>query len=214
MIALLIGYESVSRIFAPVPIHLAEALPIACLGLMVNIASAWLLSSGGEHHHGHSHGHSHGYEEQHDHDEAHWLAMRTGMVVLEVSEGGVPPRFRLHAETGPALGARQSAIETVRPDGSRQIFALVDRGIYLESADEIPEPHAFTAHLRIADDEQSTAFAEHAHASTGRDNNMRAALVHVIADAAVSLLVIAGLLLARACGWLWMDHLRVSSGPA
>ena len=33
MIALLIGYESVSRIFAPVPIHFAEAIPIACLGL-------------------------------------------------------------------------------------------------------------------------------------------------------------------------------------
>src|ERR1700719_3712493 len=55
MIALLIGYESVSRIFAPVSIHFAEAIPIACLGLAVNIASAFLLGSGG-HHHGHSHG--------------------------------------------------------------------------------------------------------------------------------------------------------------
>src|SRR5450631_4273821 len=29
MISLLIGYESVSRIFAPVPIHFAEVIPIA-----------------------------------------------------------------------------------------------------------------------------------------------------------------------------------------
>jgi len=36
---------------------------------------------------------------------------------------------------------------------------------------------------------------------------MRAALVHVLADAAVSLLVIVGLVLARAFGWLWMDPL-------
>jgi cation diffusion facilitator family transporter len=36
---------------------------------------------------------------------------------------------------------------------------------------------------------------------------MRAAVVHVIADAAVSVLVIVGLLLARAFGWLWMDPL-------
>ena len=36
---------------------------------------------------------------------------------------------------------------------------------------------------------------------------MRAAIVHVMADAAVSVLVIAGLLLARAFGWLWMDPL-------
>jgi Co/Zn/Cd efflux system component len=40
MTALLIGYESVRRIFAPVQIDFAEAIPIACLGLVVNIASA------------------------------------------------------------------------------------------------------------------------------------------------------------------------------
>ena len=43
MIAILIGYEFVSRIFNPVPIHFAEAIPIACLGLAVNIASAWIF---------------------------------------------------------------------------------------------------------------------------------------------------------------------------
>src|SRR5271168_4802431 len=59
MIAILIGYESVSRIFLPVPIRFAEAIPIACLGLGVNVASAWLLSGGA--HHGHSHGHDHGH---------------------------------------------------------------------------------------------------------------------------------------------------------
>ena len=31
---------------APVPIHFAQAIPIACLGLAVNMASAWLLSRG------------------------------------------------------------------------------------------------------------------------------------------------------------------------
>ena len=36
---------------------------------------------------------------------------------------------------------------------------------------------------------------------------MRAAVIHVMADAAVSVLVIVGLLLARAFGWLWMDPL-------
>ena len=57
MIALLIGFESVSRLFAPVPIHFVEAIPIAVLGLVVNVASAWLL--GGGHHDGHDHGHHH-----------------------------------------------------------------------------------------------------------------------------------------------------------
>jgi cation diffusion facilitator family transporter len=36
---------------------------------------------------------------------------------------------------------------------------------------------------------------------------MRAAIIHVAADAAVSVVVIVGLLLARAFGWLWMDPL-------
>ena len=48
---------------------------------------------------------------------------------------------------------------------------------------------------------------EHAHESANRDNNMRAAIIHVMADAAVSVLVITGLLLARTFGWLWMDPL-------
>ncbi len=106
MIALLIGYEAVSRFFAPVPIHFAEAITIAFLGLTINIASAWLLRGA---HHGH----------RHDHE---------------------------------------------------------------QEGDEHSEPSA-------------------AH----QDNNIRAAVIHVVADAAVSLLVIVGLLLARLFGWLWMD---------
>jgi cation diffusion facilitator family transporter len=38
-----------------------------------------------------------------------------------------------------------------------------------------------------------------------RDNNMRAAYVHVVADAATSVLAIGGLALAQAFGWVWID---------
>jgi cation diffusion facilitator family transporter len=72
MIALLIGYEAVLRFLTPITIHFTEAIPIACLGLLVNVASAWVLS-GGEHH-GHSHAHStehDGHEHDHDHDHEH-----------------------------------------------------------------------------------------------------------------------------------------------
>ena len=75
MIALLIGYELISRIFAPVAIHFAEAIPIACLGLAVNAASAWLLSGRG-HRHGHGHGQAH---EGRDHDEKHQIATGGGI---------------------------------------------------------------------------------------------------------------------------------------
>ena len=205
MIALLIGYESITRLFAPVPIHFAEAIPIACVGLAVNIASAWLLS-GGDHHHGHGHG---AHDDHHEHDEAHDIATAAGLVHLEVFEDGVPPRFRLRAQSAQTLTAQAATIETVRPDGARQVFVMRDQGVYLESIAEIPEPHAFTANIRIGQDTYPVTFEEHEHApgAASRDNNMRAAVVHVIADAAVSVLVIVGLLLARAFGWLWMDPL-------
>lgn len=129
MIALLIGYEAISRLIEPVAISFNEAIPIAVLGLAVNVTSAWLLSGG--HHHGHRHDHSHGHDHEHDHDHRH--------------------------------GEESHRIELGDPAAGRG--------------------------------------AHH------RDNNMRAAVVHVMADAAVSVLVIAGLLLARAFGWLWMDPL-------
>ena len=131
MIALLIGYESVSRLFAPVPIDFAEAIPIACLGLAVNIASAWLLSSGGRHH-GHSHDHGHG-QDGHGDDGAQHIATNNGTVALDVFEDGVPPHFRLHAETGPALVAETASVETIRPDGARQLFTFATRDGFLES---------------------------------------------------------------------------------
>jgi cation diffusion facilitator family transporter len=212
MISLLIAYESITRVFAPVPIRFAEALPIAILGLGVNVVSAWLLS-GGDHHHGHGHGHGTA-DNGHDHAETYTVTTRVGPVGLSVFEDGVPPRFRLQAQTGLSLAPGSVWIETVRPDGARQRFNLVDRGTYLESVEEVPEPHAFTAQVHLGEDEgHAVVFEEpdhapgHLHGAAHRDNNMRAAVIHVIADAAVSVLVIVGLLLARAFGWLWMDPL-------
>ena len=127
MISLLIGYEAVARFLDPRPIHFGQAIPIAVLGLVVNLASAWLL--GGDHHHGASH-HA-------DHDDAHH--------------------------------------------------------------------HEHDHH----DHDQGHGHAETDHS---RDHNMRAAVVHVIADAAVSVLVIAGLIAARTLGWLWMDPLAGAIG--
>ena len=43
---------------------------------------------------------------------------------------------------------------------------------------------------------------DHAH---GHDNNLRAAYVHVLADAATSLLAIAALVLAMVSNWVWAD---------
>src|ERR1700686_3394947 len=192
MIALLIGYEAVSRLLDPVPISFNEAIPIACLGLAVNIASAWLLS-GGHHDHGHGHSHGHGHaHDDHDHDESHQIATAAGFVVLEVFEDGVPPRFRLRGNTGSALEAQAWSIETVRSDGTRQLFAMRDRGGFLESHDEIPEPHAFTATVRTGEMNYPVVFEEHehAHGSTARDKKKRAAQRPLLARRAPSVVCV------------------------
>jgi Co/Zn/Cd efflux system component len=214
MISLLIGYEAVSRLISPVPIHFAEAIPIACLGLCVNIVTAWMLSGGHGHDHGHGHGHGHGHETHHDHAAAMHVSTAAGLLALEIFETGVPPRFRLSAGTAAIPPAGTTTIETIRPGGARQVFALSAKAGYLESIDEIPEPHAFSADIHFADETASVVFEEHEHAvgKAERDNNMRAAFVHIIADAAVSVLVIIGLVLAKLFGWLWMDPLAGTIG--
>ena len=62
IIAIGIGIESMLRILQPVKVAFNEAAIIAVIGLLVNIASAFLLSGGNHHHHhGHNHEHSHGH---------------------------------------------------------------------------------------------------------------------------------------------------------
>ncbi|WP_207003366.1 CDF family Co(II)/Ni(II) efflux transporter DmeF [Trinickia mobilis] len=218
MIAVLIGYEAVSRFLSPVPIHFGEAIPIAVVGLLVNLASVWLLSGD---HHGHSHGPSHGHSHGHGHDddehaygdEAQKIFAPSGVFAVSIFEDGVPPVFRITPATASSrLDASTVSVTTVRPDGTQQVFALVDRGGYLESKDEIPEPHAFKAIVRVRDGEHEVEFEEHehghdAHDAATRDHNIRSAYIHVMADAAVSVLAIIGLVLARTFGWMWMDPL-------
>jgi len=67
MVALLIAYESVMRFVNPVEIKFAEAIPIAVLGLGVNLLSVFLLH---DHDHDHDHGDDDDAEPEHVHDAA------------------------------------------------------------------------------------------------------------------------------------------------
>jgi len=217
MIALLIAYEAVQRFLSPVAIDFREAIPIAVLGLVVNIVSAWLLSGDHDHGHVHAHGHSHhhGRSNDDDHDdheaETHRLATARGVFALSIFEDGMPPVFRLLPDSGGvAVEANEVSLTTIRPDSQRQTFAFRQSGGYLESTTDIPEPHAFDAVVAIGGETLAVSFEEHEHHDHGvdsRDLNMRAAYIHVIADAAVSVLAIVGLILARSFGWMWMDPL-------
>jgi cation diffusion facilitator family transporter len=68
VIALLIAYQSIERLFSPVPIRFGEAIAVAAIGLAVNLISAWLLFDRDHHHH-----HDHPEEEGHHHVRDHNL---------------------------------------------------------------------------------------------------------------------------------------------
>ena len=82
----------------------------------------------------------------------------------------------------------------------------------MANPDRVPELHESTARVQAGGRAYPVVFEEHArrhdaHGTAPRDNNVRVAVIHVLADAAMPVLVIVGLLLARAFGWLWMDSL-------
>ena len=58
--ALAVAVESVLRIITPAEVAYGDALLIACIGLGVNLVSAFILKD--DHSHDHGHGHSHGHD--------------------------------------------------------------------------------------------------------------------------------------------------------
>lgn len=67
--ALTMAVESIDRFLNPVEIAFNQALFVAGIGLVVNVASAWILASSGTH--SHDHGHAHDHEHAPENDLAH-----------------------------------------------------------------------------------------------------------------------------------------------
>ncbi|HFF2131846.1 TPA: nickel/cobalt efflux transporter [Pseudomonas aeruginosa] len=116
----------------------------------------WRFEEGDEHQHDHHH-----------HDETQRIDTGHGRIELSIFEEGVPPRWRLKTLSGHAWPAAEVSLLTTRPDGLAQQFRFVDRGGYLESVDEIPEPHEFTARLSLGhaghSHDYDLEFREHSH---------------------------------------------------
>lgn len=71
-------------------------------------------------------------------------------LAIDIFEVGVPPRWRIEALRGARPKAEELSIETVRADGTRQVFQFAEQDGLFESVEEIPEPHEFKAKLKIA----------------------------------------------------------------
>ena len=125
--------EAVSRLLTPTTVAFTEALPVAVIGLVVNLASVLLLAHGHDHaEHQHVHDHDHGRDHVHDDSLDH------------------------HHDHDHDRVPRQTAAATTDVDRSH-------------------------------------------------DPNLRAAYLHVLADAFTSVLAIAALVAGRWLGWGFLD---------
>ncbi len=68
-VAVWLAWEGISTLRNPRPVDYRDALVVAVIGLLVNLASVWLLSrgGGGHGHAHHGHGHSHAHDGHDDH---------------------------------------------------------------------------------------------------------------------------------------------------
>ena len=100
------------------------------------------------------------------------------------------------------LVAWESFLRLARPVpiayGEAMAIAAVGLLVNLGSAWLLREDHAHHHHHHHEGD-------DHAHHHDGADNNLRAAYLHVLADAATSVLAIASLALAWSLDWQWID---------
>ena len=74
--------------------------------------------------------------------------------------------------------------------------------------DDHDHHHGHTHHAHHDDDHDHHAGHDQPHEHHHRhhrDNNLRAAYLHVLADAATSVMAILALIVARAFGWVWID---------
>jgi cation diffusion facilitator family transporter len=142
IIAILMVYESIERLFSPIDIHFEEAIAVAVLGLIVNLVSAFLLKDDHHHHHHDDH-HDHVEHEHNDHHRDHG-----------------------HAE-------------------------------HDHHHDHHCEHDQHSAHSDHED--------HHEEDNGPKDHNLRAAYMHVIADALTSVMAIVALTAGKYLGWAWMD---------
>lgn len=107
-----------------------------------------------------------------------WIETESGFVEISVFETGVPPQFRLYffaPEKRPLALPRdtRATLETMRPDGTGQTFTFTDGGEFLQSEQDIPEPHEFKVSLDLSQDGSThryeTAFTEEAHGHSHDD---------------------------------------------
>jgi cation diffusion facilitator family transporter len=103
-IAALMGYESVMRLFNPVPISFNQAILVAVIGLAVNLASALILKESHEHGHDQAHGQNHQHHTDHNLKSAYMHVVADALTSLLAIAALAAGKYLGWAWMDPAMG--------------------------------------------------------------------------------------------------------------
>ena len=198
-VALTMLVESLERLVHPLPIGYNQAIGTAVFGLLVNLVSAWMLKDDHHHHHHHGHGHGHGHgghshghddgqDHQHGHEHGH-----------EHSHGH---------DHGHAHGHAHEASRAHAHGISHAHAPAHDHG-HADDHDHDHE-HGHEHHITHGSHHpthghEASSSRAHGLKATHTDLNLRAAYIHVLTDAATSILAIVALFAGKWWGAAWLD---------
>jgi cation diffusion facilitator family transporter len=183
IVAIIMLVESLHRLWSPIEIQFNQSILVAIVGLVVNIASMFIL---GHEHHGHDHGdhkhHSHKHDDhklhshEHDDHERHSIEHHS------------------HEHDDHKLHSHE------HDDHKLHSHEHDDHKLHSHEHDD----HERHSHEHDDHKLHSHEHDDHEHHS-GNDHNLKAAYFHVLADALTSVLAICALLVGKFLGWYWLD---------
>ncbi|MBB6590336.1 cation diffusion facilitator family transporter [Ralstonia solanacearum] len=184
VVGVLVVVESVRHLLAPVDIHYNEALWVTAIGLAVNVVCALWLA--GAHDHGHGPDHAHGPAGTRRHDDDHDRDKERNKERDDTHEHETPHRDHDHDR-------RREHDHEHQPEHDHDEHRHRD---HPQEAALHRRRHAAHAHSHDAHGHH------HPH---HHDLNLRAAYLHVMADAATSVLALAALFTGKYLGLRWID---------
>ena len=186
IVGVLMTWASVQRILSPVPIEYGQAIAVAVLGLLVNVACAFILGyRGGDHDHP-----AHGPQEAHPAHADH--AQHEGEHDQSHADHAQHEGEHDHPHADHAL--QEGEHDHPHADHAQH------EGEHGHPHADHPQ-HEEGAHAHPAPARSVTSHLGHTH----DDLNLKSAYLHVVADATTSVLAIGALLGVRHLGLMWLD---------
>ncbi|MBO1896757.1 cation transporter [Shewanella sp. BF02_Schw] len=213
IVAIIMLVESLHRLWSPIEIQFNQSILVAIVGLVVNIASMFIL---GHEHHGHDHGdhkhHSHKHDDHklhsHEHDDHEHHSHEHDDHKHHSHEHDDHERHS-HEHDGHEHDDHKHHSHE-HDDHKHHSHEHDDHEHHShEHDDHKHHSHEHDGHEHHSHEHHSHEHHSHEHHShehhNGNDHNLKAAYFHVLADALTSVLAICALLVGKFLGWYWLD---------